>query len=196
MEKSSDMTQKPKRHYVNNKDFYEAIVVYKAKLRENPNTIVPNYIGECIVAICNKLSTKPNFIGYSFRDEMIGDGIENCIASVDGFDPEKSSNPFAYFTQIAWNAFIRRIAKEKKQQYIKHKNMQNSFVVGELEDHSYGDTNTLIQHKSNQLSDDIIDNFEKKLTKTKKSSTVGIEKFAFNEDSTNEQPTPSATSSD
>lgn len=189
------MTQKPKRHYVNNKDFYEAIVVYKTKLRENPKTTVPNYVGECILAICNKLSTKPNFIGYSFRDEMIADAIENCIASVDGFDPDKSNNPFAYFTQIAWNAFIRRIAKEKKQQYIKHKNMQNSFVAGELEDYSHGDTGSMIHMKSNQLSDDIIDNFEKKLTKTKKTGMIGIEKFAFNEENTDEQPAPSATGS-
>ena len=195
MRKSSEMTQKPKRHYVNNKDFYEAIVAYKTMLKQNPSTRVPNYVGECILAICNKLSTKPNFIGYSFRDEMIADGVENCIASVDGFDPEKSSNPFAYFTQIAWNAFIRRISKEKKQQYIKHKNMQNSFVVGELEDHSYGDSSSLIHVKSNQLSDDIIDNFEKKLTKTKKTSIMGVEKFALDEDSTNEQPTPSSTGS-
>ena len=110
------MSPKVKRHYVNNKDFYEAIVVYKNKFAENPNTKIPDYVGQCILAICNKLSTKPNFIGYSFRDEMVADGIENCIASVNGFNPEKSSNPFAYFTQIAWNAFIRRISKEKKKQ--------------------------------------------------------------------------------
>ena len=190
------MTQKPKRHYVNNKDFYEAIVVYKTKLKENPATRVPNYVGECILAICNKLSTKPNFIGYSFRDEMIADAVENCIASVDGFDPDKSSNPFAYFTQIAWNAFIRRISKEKKQQYIKHKNMQNSFVAGEFEDHGYGDSNAIIHLKSNQLSDDIIDNFEKKLTKTNKPGMVGIEKFALEEENIDEQPASSTTGSD
>lgn len=187
------MTQKPKRHYVNNKDFYDAIVAYKMKLKEKPDARVPNYIGECILAICNKLSTKPNFIGYSFRDEMIADAIENCIASVDGFDPEKSNNPFAYFTQIAWNAFIRRISKEKKQQYIKHKNMQNSFVVGELEDHSYGDSGSLIHVKGNQISDEIIDNFEKKLTKSKKISIVGIEKFTVEEDLDDESATSSTT---
>jgi hypothetical protein len=181
MEKSSIMSAKPKRHYVNNKDFYEAIVVYKQKLSENPNTQVSDYIGQCILAICNKLSTKPNFIGYSFRDEMIADGIENCIASVNGFDPEKSSNPFAYFTQIAWNAFIRRISKEKKQQYIKHKNMVNNMLVSELDEDTF---NHVMGKKSeyNDITNEIIDTFEKKLTKTKKSSNIkGVEKFVEEE---------------
>jgi DNA-directed RNA polymerase specialized sigma24 family protein len=194
------MREKTKRHYVNNKDFYEAIVSYKAKLKENPNTRVPDYIGQCILAICTKLSTKPNFIGYSFRDEMIADAIENCIGSVDGFDPEKSSNPFAYFTQIAWNAFIRRIQKEKKQQYIKHKNMQNSMVMWNNEDHNYGDSGGMIHVKDNQISNDIIDSFEKKLTKSKKGgilgkNVVGVEKFTTEEESEDESKSPSTTSS-
>ena len=196
MEKSSEMTQKPKRHYVNNRDFYEAIVAYKIKLKENPDTRVPNYVGECILAICKKLSTKPNFIGYSFRDEMISDGIENCIASVDGFDPEKSNNPFAYFTQIAWNAFIRRISKEKKQQYIKHKNMINDILVSDLDDELFAaisGSNNKAQY--NEVTNNIIDSFEKKLTKTKKASIVGVEKFAL-EENTDEPATPSSTSSD
>ena len=175
------MLAKPKRHYVNNKDFYEAIIIYKQKLSENSNTKVSDYIGQCILAICNKLSTKPNFIGYSFRDEMIADGIENCIASVNGFDPAKSSNPFAYFTQIAWNAFIRRITKEKKQQYIKHKNMVNNMLVSELDEDEY---NHVMGKKSeyNDITNEIIDTFEKRLTKTKKSSNIkGVEKFVEEE---------------
>lgn len=171
------MTVKTKRHYVNNKDFYEALVAYKNKFDENPNTKIPDYVGQCILAICNKLSTKPNFIGYSFRDEMVADGIENCIASVNGFNPDKSSNPFAYFTQIAWNAFIRRISKEKKQQYIKHKNMVNNMLVTELDEDTFSH---VMGKKSeyNDITNEIIDTFEKKLTKTKKSSNIkGVEKF-------------------
>ena len=189
------MPEKTKRHYVNNKDFYEAIVAYKTKLKENQNARVPNYIGECILAICNKLSTKPNFIGYSFRDEMIADAIENCIASVDGFDPEKSSNPFAYFTQIAWNAFIRRISKEKKQQYIKHKNMINGMILAELDDETFA-TIAGAKSASHQITNNIIDDFEKKLTKPKKPSIVGIEKFTVEEGLDNESTTSSTTSSD
>jgi hypothetical protein len=195
MEKSTTMPEKTKRHYVNNKDFYEAIVAYKAKLKENQNARVPNYIGECILAICNKLSTKPNFIGYSFRDEMIADAIENCIASVDGFDPEKSSNPFAYFTQIAWNAFIRRISKEKKQQYIKHKNMINGMILAELDDETFA-TIAGAKSASHQITNNIIEDFEKKLTKPKKPSIVGIEKFTVEEGLDNESTTSSTTSSD
>ena len=97
-----------KKHYVNNKDFYEAIIAYKAVLVENPSARIPNYIGECIMKICERLSTNRNFIGYSFRDEMVADGIENCIYAVPLFNPEKTSNPFGYFTQIAWSRRISR----------------------------------------------------------------------------------------
>jgi hypothetical protein len=191
----STVTVKTKRHYVNNKDFYEAIVVYKQRLKENPEARVPDYIGQCIMAICTKLSTKPNFYGYSFRDEMIADGIENCIGAVDGFNPEKSNNPFAYFTQIAWNAFIRRITKEKKQQYIKHKNMVNGMLIAELDDSSF----MTIAGKNSQYNDitnEIISSFENKLTKPKKSSIVGIEKFTEEEDDLDDTKTSSTPSSD
>ena len=105
--------------YVNNADFLAAIVEMRAKKKEAeekglPKPIVSNYIGECILKIATHLSYKPNFINYSYRDEMISDGIENCLQYIDNFDPTKSNNPFAYFTQIIWYAFLRRIAKEKK----------------------------------------------------------------------------------
>jgi len=89
--------------------------VHKADAEGVPRPYVPNYIGECIMKIATHLSYKPNFINYTFRDEMILDGIENCITYIDNFDPAKSKNPFAYFTQITYYAFIRRIQKEKKQ---------------------------------------------------------------------------------
>ena len=82
---------------------------------------VPDYVGECFLKIANGLSFRPNFINYTYRDEMISDGIENCLQYVYNFDPNKSNNPFAYFTQIIYFAFIRRIQKEKKQTHIKHK---------------------------------------------------------------------------
>lgn len=167
-----------KRHYVNNKDFYQALVDYRKKIESNPDAKIPDYIGVCIFKICERLSTKPNFVGYSYRDEMISDGIENCIKSVLSFDPERTNNPFAYFTQIAWNAFIRRINSEKKEQYIKHKNIQFSYLSGDMDDMQYGDSGGSIQMKSNEMSDDIISNFEKKLTKPKKQDKItGIEKF-------------------
>jgi len=174
------------KHYVNNKDFYEAIIAYKNKLNESPDARIPNYIGECIMKICERLSTRPNFIGFSFRDEMISDAIENCVYAVPLFNPEKTNNPFAYFTQIAWNAFLRRIAKEKKEQYTKYKNMENSYLDGYLDDATYGDSGGLIHSKNNDKANEIISNFEKKLTKPKKHVKVGLEKFVEEPKVTNE----------
>lgn len=160
--------KKQRVHYVNNKDFYNALVEYK----KNPDGKIPDYIGVCIMQICNKLSTKYNFAGYTYRDEMVDDAIENCVKAIPGFDPEKSNNPFAYFTRTAWNAFIRRIGTEKKETYVKHKNMVMSNVFGELSGEGYGT-------KPNELSDEIIRSFEEKqrLTKEKKSDIKGVEKF-------------------
>ena len=118
-------------HYVNNKEFTAAIAEHNravkdaiAKGKEPPR--VTEYIGECIYKIATRLSTKPNFINYSYRDEMICDGIENCLQYIDNFNPEKSKNPFAYFTQIIYYAFLRRIQKEKKQLEIKGKILERS----------------------------------------------------------------------
>jgi len=115
-----------KEHYVNNKEFLQAMIDYKksvnkAKREKQNKPSVPNYIGECFLKIANHLSYRPNFINYTFRDDMISDGIENCLQYLDNFDPKTSKNPFAYFTQIIFFAFVRRIQKEKKQTIIKHK---------------------------------------------------------------------------
>jgi DNA-directed RNA polymerase specialized sigma24 family protein len=120
-----------KEHYVNNKEFLEAMKAYKksvnkAKREKKDKPPVTNYIGSCFLKIANHLSYRPNFINYTFRDDMVSDGIENCLQYLDNFDPAKSSNPFAYFTQIIYYAFIRRIQKEKKQTTIKHKLIMDS----------------------------------------------------------------------
>ena len=141
--------QTPKRkrseHYVNNKDFFEAIVIYKKNLREaaekefpeitdqelktwkSPNKPrISDYLGECFLKIATHLSYKPNFVNYMFREDMICDGIENCVMYIHNFNPVKSSNPFAYFTQIIHYAFLRRIQKEKKQMEIRSKIIERS----------------------------------------------------------------------
>ena len=123
--------RKKTEYYVNNKEFLEAITVYrnaviKAREAEDPRPRVPNYIGECFLKIATHLSYKPNFVNYMFREDMICDGIENCLQYIDNFDPEKSKNPFAYFTQIIYYAFLRRIQKEKKQMEIKTKIIERS----------------------------------------------------------------------
>tara|TARA_Y100000996_G_C22412615_1_gene597908 strand:+ start:178 stop:765 length:588 start_codon:yes stop_codon:yes gene_type:complete len=118
------------KHYVNNKDFLHAMTEYRTARLEaeesgEPKPRVSNYIGECFVKIANHLAYKSNFVNYTFREEMILDGIENCITYIDNFNPEKSKNPFAYFTQITYYAFLRRIQKEKKQLDTKYKYIQS-----------------------------------------------------------------------
>tara|TARA_B110000438_G_scaffold281681_1_gene308053 strand:+ start:649 stop:1134 length:486 start_codon:yes stop_codon:yes gene_type:complete len=124
---------KEKPHYVDNKKFLEAMIehrdkIEKAEKRGRKKPEVTNYIGECFLKIANHLSYRPNFINYTFRDDMISDGIENCLQYMNNFNPEKSKNPFAYFTQIIYYAFIRRIQKEKKQMQIKSKLIANAGV--------------------------------------------------------------------
>lgn len=126
-------------HYVNNKQFHEALVIYKndirrAALLENPDITdaelkdwkspnkprIPNYLGDCFLKIATHLSYRPNFVNYMYRDDMISDGVENCVQYIHNFDIERT-NPFAYFTQIVYYAFLRRIGREKKQVEIKEK---------------------------------------------------------------------------
>ena len=118
-------------HYVNNKEFLAALIAYRemvqlAEQRGDPKPRITNYLGECFLKIATHLSFKPNFVNYIFKDDMISDGIENCVQYIHNFDPEKSQNPFAYFTQIIHYAFLRRIQKEKKQLEIKNKILEKT----------------------------------------------------------------------
>ena len=139
------MKKKATQHYVDNKKFLEAMVAYKEKVhnaKENNKTKpdVTNYIGECFLKIANHLSYRPNFINYTYRDDMISDGIENCLQYMNNFNPEKSTNPFAYFTQIIYYAFIRRIQKEKKQSLVKQKLIANAGVENIMDQHAGDDS--------------------------------------------------------
>ena len=123
---------KPKSiHYIDNEKFLKEMIIYKrefdeAKSRDELPPMISEYLGECFMKIAQRLSFRPNFINYAFKDDMISDGIENCVQYIKNFNPEKSSNPFAYFTQIIYYAFVRRIQKEKKQTTIKHRMIQNA----------------------------------------------------------------------
>jgi len=174
------MTKKTK-HYINNPDFLQALIDYKTKCDEakksgKPEPIVPNYIGECFIKIAEHLSRKPNFVSYSFRDEMIADGIENCIMYFRNFDPTKSKNPFAYFTQIIYFAFLRRITREKKQLYVKYKATEQFGILDEGE--MFEDAEGNMQQF--QMYDNIaefIHTFEENKKAKKKTKTKGLENF-------------------
>ena len=125
------MPRKKSEHYVNNKELLQALIVYREKVahaKENdlPKPRITNYLGECFLKIATHLSYKPNFVNYMFRDDMISDGIENCVQYIHNFDPESLAILFAYFTQIIHYAFLRRIQKEKKQLDIKTKIIERS----------------------------------------------------------------------
>lgn len=162
--------------YINNKKFHEALVDYgkqrrKAKREKREEPIPSKYIGECILLICNRLSLNKNFIGYSFRDEMILDGIEKGSAAIRNFDPKNYNNPFAYFTQIAFNAFIARINREKKQGAIKHRNFINTYVL----DSEFVNNADPVNDSVNEF----LQKFEDSLAKKKKAAKKkkGVEKF-------------------
>jgi len=152
------MARKRSEHYVNNKEFLYAIVAYKQDIRDaeaagNPKPVIPRYLGECFMKIARHLSYKPNFVNYMFKEDMISDGIENCVQYINNFNPEKSSNPFAYFTQIIHYAFLRRIQKEKKQLEIRQKIIDRSGfeeVMSSDSGDNYSDYNSIkdnVQYK-------------------------------------------------
>jgi len=123
--------RKRSEHYVNNKEFLAALIRHRenieiAEIQKKDKPRIPRYIGECFLKIATHLSFKPNFVNYMFKEDMISDGIENCVQYIHNFNPDKSQNPFAYFTQIIHYAFLRRIQKEKKQLEIKNKILEKT----------------------------------------------------------------------
>jgi len=170
-----------KKNYVNNKDLLAALIEYGDKCKEaencgEKNPQVPDYIGKCIMMISQRLATRPNFSGYMYKDEMISDGIENCLQYIHNFNPEKSQNPFAYFTQIIWYAFLRRISKEKKQMYIKFKASQRQVLDSET---FFDDsTGTMVGNVLPDYISEFIDDFEKKaIVKKEEAAERAIEKL-------------------
>ena len=129
--------KKQKEHYIDNKMFYKEMVDWKKKYKEaqemdEPAPPVSEYIATCFFHIAENLAKKPNFVNYPFKEDMIGDGIENCLMYCGNFNPRKSKNPFSYFTQIIYYAFLRKIQKEKKQNYIKYKFLESQDTKGDF----------------------------------------------------------------
>ena len=186
-----------KEHYVNNKEFLAAMVEYtknvnRAKRNKQPKPPVTDYIGSCFLKIANHLSYRPNFINYTFRDDMISDGIENCLQYLDNFNPRKSNNPFAYFTQIIYYAFIRRIQKEKKQVTIKNRLITESnyddmtLQPGEDREFKNQFTEFLKKNMSVDEQQKIADDLAKKKKKRKKKIKSSLNYFMGYEDSITE----------
>ena len=173
---------KQNEHYVNNKEFTAAVAEFneKCKLAESKGKTPPqmsNYIGECIYKIATRLSTRPNFINYTFRDEMICDAIENCIQYIGNFNVEKSNNAFAYITQICYYAFLRRIQKEKKQVFIKQQMTMD--ITAETFDTIDGDSTGMSNTNVEWMQENMTQvQYEPRKSKRKKATTTkGLDKF-------------------
>lgn len=159
--------------YINNQRFLEELIKHREKVKiardqgkEDP--ILPDYIGECFQAIAQRFSRQSSYSSYTFREEMEWDAIEDCIRYYEAFDPEKGSNPFAYFTQVAKYAFWRRIEKEKFQLYVKYKSIED-FMINNT---SSVDINSgAMQNEAFDINTDYMSNFiyefEKKLEEKK-----------------------------
>ena len=132
------MKPKQKPHYVNNKEFSQAVVDYvkivkQAEADGKQLPVVPDYIAQCFLKIAQGLSHKANFIRYTYREEMVMDAVENCLKAITNYNIDAATrtgnpNAFAYFTQICYYAFLRRLAKEKKQQDIKFKYIEKAGI--------------------------------------------------------------------
>jgi len=169
-------------HYINNPDFLKALIEHKRlrDLAEETGTKeprIPNYIGECFIKIADRLARKPNFASYTFKDEMISDAIENCMMYYRNFNPEKSKNPFAYFTQIIYYAFLRRIIKEKKELYVKYKATEQFGIFEHDLLSEEGDEHKLAQFSTYENISEYIEKFEQGLKKKKEKKPKGVEKF-------------------
>jgi hypothetical protein len=166
------MSDKKPSHYVDNKRFLEEIKKYKVKIKEAEEKglvkpSIPSYAGECIMKIAANFSTKSSFINYSWREEMVSDAIENSIMYFDNFDPEKSNNPFGYFTMIMLRAFKRRISKEEKMRYTMYKFFERTMIQTDQSNYLQSEDNNL---PSSEMYDNIsrfIENFEDKEQKRK-----------------------------
>jgi len=177
LEESEVIEEVKKDHYIDNKAFYKEMVEWKqlckdAEESDESRPPITNYIGECFMNIAEHLSRKANFMNYPYREEMVSDGIENCLMYAHNFDPEKSKNPFSYFTQIIYYAFLRRIEKEKKQAYVKLKMTEllddGSFHRWFKENYFEKDSVQEAMTEHFQISENDIKKFEPKKKKKKR----------------------------
>lgn len=159
------MARKKPQNYIDKKEMYDALLAYKRECNsaeESGEEVppIPNYLGKCFLDISEGLGRRPNFSNYPFKDDMVLDGVENCIKALNNFDPEKGSNPFGYFSRIAWFAFLRRIAAEKKQLYIKYKVTERTGMLGGMSDNK--DNHSVYSDFSTENMEHFVENWEEK----------------------------------
>jgi len=163
------------KEYVNNKKLLQHLIDYKQRKSDNPDAQIDDYIAMAIMKIAEKFASRPNFAGYTFRDEMVSDAIENVVRYIDNFDPNKSSNPFAYITQICHYAFLRRIREEKTHTYIRFKSIQKYFYEDKLADiqdidHAQEGTDFSLDNPMYENMEEFITDFEKEVERNKQKS--------------------------
>lgn len=171
--------KKSNNRYINGVDLHNSLVNFYNERDNNPNCPIPEYIGECISQIAKNLSSKINFSSYTFKEEMVGDAVLKMMEAVvdSKYDADISKNPFAYFSQISWNSFLQRIAKEKKEAYVIHKNLDNMFMhedLGNYEEDDYRHINTAMQDENHNR---IIEQFEK--PKEKNNNYAGHKNLSY-----------------
>ena len=157
--------KKKDNYYVDNIELLQHMKDYKERKKEDPNARIDDYTARCILKIVRKFASRKNFSGYTYKDDMISGAVENILLYIDNFDPEVSSNPFAYFTQIAYFSFLRKIRDEKKHTYIRFKSMQKFFLEDNLDtiqnvDHTAEGHDVSMNNPMYDNMQDFIDNFE------------------------------------
>lgn len=178
------MAPRGKVNYVDNEAFAKAMKMHFKKVEaaraagESPRIPVTNYIGDCFDKIAKKLSLRPNFVGYSYREEMVGDAVETMLYNAHHFNPEAKTrggepNPFSYFTLIAWRAFIHRINREKKQEYVRFKAIENQMVLGG----GFEDDGKMDARYGVDLTADYYTRLAEKFEKPPKEKKTGLDKF-------------------
>lgn len=120
-----------KTNYIDNKEFWRVLKDYKERREQaeqngEPEPPIPEYAAKAIMLIAENLAKRPNFRGYTYVDEMIGDGIEVGIKKIRNFDPDRFDNPFGYYSRIIWNTFGDRIKKEQRQSKTKKRMIENA----------------------------------------------------------------------
>jgi len=181
MKRTRSNKPRTNKNYINGRTFYENLVEYQKATRagEEVPYKVMNYIGECIIQISNKLTKHSRFYAYTddYKQEMISDAIEKCIEKIGNFDiGHETQNPFAYFTQIAWNAFVNRAEKEMKQHYVKHKNFDMMHQIDLINENMLSHDKNVTFNQDYHYS--VISDYEKRIedqVKAKKNKKLTVE---------------------